>query len=173
MRTEALTTIILYAFVGLMIFGIAQFIIPEKELIYQLFNFFYSAGILAGLALFFIETDLRQSSFLKFIVIGLVILLLGVLLPYIHLQLSLILILSGSLTIIVSYFLRFYMKCKKRFLDYIKVLWLISFVIGLCFELLHLPYSDILLDGASVIIWIGLVGMLYQKKNHQPKDINE
>jgi hypothetical protein len=163
MKTQILKTLILYSFIGLFLAGVVYLFIPG-DFGYSFFLIILSFGQICGLILFLLESDIYKTSFFKFIIIGLIIYLFGVVFKISHWPYSRFLFLVGLVIILVCYFLRFFYKKIKVFLDYIKMIWLLFFSVGTYFSINHWPYGDMIGFISSGIFWIGLFYILYDYK---------
>jgi hypothetical protein len=88
---------------------------------------------------------------------------IGILLRILHLEGANLVVLAGFVAIIPLYTFRFYKKQNKLLLDYIKIIFVLSFCVNRIFLVLHLSYREIsgYISMTSFVLWLCLEGNDY------------
>jgi hypothetical protein len=159
-----LKTIILFSFIALLVGFILTMIISTQEVGYSVISIALSVGQISGMILYILETDIHKTDYVKYILIGFAIILIGVLFRIQHWPYGGLLIFMGLSAVLFAYFVRFLNKNNKGFIDFIKVLWIGTAFIGSYFKINHWPNGDLIIYSSSGIFWLGLIYILYHYK---------
>lgn len=84
------------------------------------------------------------------------IIVIGVMLKIMHWPMSNIFLSIGILSVPLIYFIFFIMKPKKKLLDYLKALFVITYYLAVCLKIFHLPGSAPLFVSETLIFDIML-----------------
>lgn len=106
----------------------------------------------------------NPGKFFKLTLLALVTLfLIGLLFKIEHWPFANLIIISSFCGLILFYPLRFAAKSQKKFIDYVKLVFILFWSVSGIFTILHLPYAIIFhsISSASFIIWFFMEGFSY------------
>jgi hypothetical protein len=164
MKTETFKKIILFAFLGVILGFILYSVKSIREIGYPMIIISLLIGQVTGLFLFLLDSEIHRTKYFKFLVFGFIIFLIGSIFKVQHWSKSTLLISFGLIIVLVTYLLRFINKKNKKFLDYIKIIWMATVFVGFLFKIIHWLYGDLFISISSVVFWIGLLYILYDFK---------
>ncbi|HYG15213.1 MAG TPA: hypothetical protein VEC12_05620 [Bacteroidia bacterium] len=113
----------------------------------------------AGISLLIKNGSFIRSNFMRYLSISISLLLIAILFKIVHLRGADILFIVAFTAVFTIYFVWFIKKHKKQLTDIIKAAWLLFFLSGALFKLMHWPYADILV-AIDLILFIFLLASL-------------
>lgn len=153
-RFENLTLLVLLGFSILFIIPVAFIDIGYAYLTAISIAFNY-----AGIALLAKNGGFIRSGWLRYLSISISLLLIAILFKILHLPGADVLFIITFAAIFAIYSAWFITKQEKGLMDIIKVIWLLFFLSGALFKLMHWPYADILV-AIDLILFIVLLAFL-------------
>ncbi len=95
--------------------------------------------------------------------IAVAVLLLGMLARIVQWPYAKVIVITGFVSIVLFYCLRFWKKSEKQFLDYVKLILVVFWSTNGVFRMLDLPYTLLfqIVTGISFIVWFIMEGTAY------------